>query len=164
MILKSRHLIDVLKRRRIDIAVIIGWSIAIALLIIRTYQIFYAESILLSYNRIAYLSYEGPTFTVPDQLLLMAISFFTGIILTDIKSVIYGFFTTIFLSSALATGYVFTYIWFVLEYERTLSHLPFGWEDAVFLAMVNVFRFMFPMGILFTFLGITIGIFIRGLR
>jgi len=164
MILRGRYLIDVLKRRRIDIAVIIGWSIAIALLIIRTYLIFYAESVRLSHYRIAYLYYEGPTFTGLDHLLLIAISFFAGVILTDIKSIIYGFFTTIFLSSALATAYVFAYIWFELEYVRTLSHLPFGWEDAVFLAIVNVFRFMFPLGILFTFLGIIIGIFVRGLR
>jgi hypothetical protein len=164
MVLKGRYLIDVLKRRRIDIAVIIGWSIAIALLIIRTYQIFYAESIRLSFYKVAYLSYEGPTFTIPDQLLIAAVSFIAGIILTDIKSVIYGFFTTIFLSSALATAYVFNYIWFNLEYVRMLSHLAFGWEEAVFLAMVNVFRFVFPYGVLFSFLGITIGIFIRGLR
>lgn len=159
-----RGFVDVVKRRRIDIAVIIAWSVAVALLIINTYNNFYAESILLSYHKIAYLPYEGPTFTGVDLLLLAAISFFAGIVLTDVKSIIYGFFTNIFLSFTLASAYVFTYIWFVLEYERSLSQIAFGWEDAAFLAMVNVFRFVFPMGILFCFLGITIGIFIRGLR
>ncbi|MCW4053228.1 MAG: hypothetical protein NWE78_08500, partial [Candidatus Bathyarchaeota archaeon] len=68
----GRGLADVVKRRRIDIAVIIAWSVAVALLIINTYNNFYAESILLSYHKIAYLPYEGPTFTGVDLLLLAA--------------------------------------------------------------------------------------------
>jgi hypothetical protein len=159
----GRDLVDAIKRRRIDIAVIIAWSVAVALLIINTYNIFYTESFL-AQRQIAYLSYTGPTFTEIDLLLLAVISFFAGIVLTDVKSIIYGFFTNILLSFTLASAYVFTYIWFVLEYERSLSQIAFGWEDAAFLAMVNVFRFIFPMGILFCFLGITIGIFIRGLH
>jgi hypothetical protein len=156
-------LVEFLKRRKIDLIVVLAWSVAVSLVLIKTYNIFYAESFL-SQRQIAYLSYTGPTFTDLDLLLLGATSLVVAILLTDIKSIIYGFFTTILGAFTISTLYIFTYIWFVLDYVRSLGVIPWGWEDAAFLAMVNVFRFIFPMGILCCLMGITLAIFIKGIH
>lgn len=158
-----RRLVDSLRRRKIDLVVILAWSFAVSLVLIKTYNIFYAESFL-SQRQIAYLSYKGPTFTELDLLILAATSLVVALMLTDIRSVIYGFFTTIIGSFTISSVYVFAYIWFVLEYARSHGSIPWGWEDAAFLAIVNVFRFIFPMGILCCLMGITLGIFIKGIR
>jgi len=152
-----------LGRRKIDLVMILAWSFAVALVLIKTYNIFYAESFL-SQRKIAYLSYKGPTFTELDLLILVAVSFIVALMLKDIRSIIYGFFTTILGSFTISSIYVFAYIWFVLDFVGSHGAIPWGWEDAVFLAVVNVFRFIFPMGILCCFIGITIGIFIKGIR
>lgn len=155
-------LVGFLERRKINLIVILAWSFAVSLVLIKTYNIFYAGSFLFQ-RKIAYLSYKGPTFTELDLLILIAISFVVAMMLKDISSIIYGFFTTILGSFTISSIYVFAYIWFVLDFVGSQGAIPWGWEDAAFLAIVNVFRFIFPMGILCCFIGITIGIFIKGI-
>jgi len=155
-------LVGFLERRKINLIVILAWSFAVSLVLIKTYNIFYAESFL-SQRQIAYLSYKGPTFTELDLLILAATSLVVTIMLTDIRSIIYGFFTTILGAFTISSIYVFAYIWFVLDFVGSHGAIPWGWEDAAFLAIVNVFRFIFPMGILFCLMGITLGIFIKGI-
>jgi hypothetical protein len=145
-----------------NLIVVLAWATAISLVLIKTYNLFYTES-LFSQRQIAYLSYKGPTFTELDLLILGVTSLVVAMVLTDIRVVVYGFFTTILGSFAISSLYVFAYIWYVLDYVQSLGGVPWGWEDAAFLAVVNVFRFIFPMGILCCLMGITLGIFIKGL-
>jgi len=146
-----------IKKRKKDIALIIAWSVVIALILIKTHQFFYWENEQFSIYKVPYLHYKGPVFSDLDRLLLLAASFLVTLFLSDAKSVIYGYFVSIVLSSLITVIYLFLYIWFVLELGVLLSTIPFGWEWVLFLAIINVFRFMFPIGIVFCLIGVTVG-------
>jgi hypothetical protein len=146
-----------IKKRKKDIALILAWSVVIALILIKTYQFFYWENEQFSVYKVPYLHYKGPVFSDLDRVLLLATSFLATLFLSDPKSVVYGFFVSTILSSLIAVIYLFLYIWFVLDLGVLLSTIPFGWEWVLFLAIINVFRFMFPIGIVFCLIGVTVG-------
>ncbi|MCK4477705.1 hypothetical protein KAU88_04165 [Candidatus Bathyarchaeota archaeon] len=161
MMEKVRNFRAQIQRNKKDIAIIIVWTIVISLILIKTHQFFYLDNEQFSVYKIPYLQYAGPTFTEFDRLLLLATSFLVGIILVDIKNIVYGYFASMFLSSLIAVVYVFIYIWFTLGLVETLSRLPFGWELALFFGIANVFRFMIPAGMLFCLIGVLTGNIIR---
>lgn len=140
---------------------VVGWAVAIALILIKTHQIFYYENEELLIRQIPYLHYKGPAFTDIDRLFLVAVSILMALFLAEAKSVIYGYFTAMVLSSLIAVVYLFFYIWFALGFAELLSPISFGWELGVFLAIINVFRFMVPIGIIFSLLGVALGSVIR---
>lgn len=162
MIEKVRNIQTWIKRGKKDILVIAGWSIAIALIMIKNHWFFYLENPKFSVYKIAYRFTEGPLFTELDYLLLVTASFLVGMILIDVKTIVYGYMVSMCLSSSMAVAYIFLYIWFVLGLGRVLSLTPFDWEWALFFALLNVFRFMFPMGMTFCLIGVTVGSFLRG--
>lgn len=161
MLEKVRYVGIRIKERKKDIAVIVGWVIVIMLIIVKTHEFFYLENSEFSTYKIPYLHYKGPTFTELDKLLLVISSFVVGMILTDVKSVVYGYFASVILSFFAGTIYVFLYIWFVLGLGAAFSLIPFGWEWVLLLAFMNVFRSLFPMGILLCLIGESIGSFVR---
>jgi hypothetical protein len=148
--------------RERHLLVVLAWVVAVSMVLIKTYTLFYTDS-LFSQRQIAYLSYRGPTFTGLDLVVVGATSLVVALLLPDIRIVVYGFFATILGSFTISFLYVFAYIWFALDYVRSLGSVPWGWEDAVFLAFVNVFRFIFPLGILCCLLGTTLGLFLKGI-
>lgn len=161
MMEKVRNLKIGIEVRKRDVAVVLGWSIAIALILIKAHQLFVLDNPQLAVYKRAYVHYLGASFTDFDRLLLVAISFLVGMFLVEIKSLVYAYFASMFLSFSFGVIYVFLYVWFTLGYGETLSQVAFGWEWAVWLALINVFRFMVPIGILFSLLGVVTGNFVR---
>jgi hypothetical protein len=79
------------------------------------------------------------------------------LIISDIKRVIIGYFTSMALIYIISTLAVFVYIWSVRELGLALGEIPYGWEIALFSAVVKVFGFMVPMGFIFSLMGAVAG-------
>ncbi len=160
---KVRSFQELFRWRKKDILVVVGWASAIALVIIKTYWFFYLENPRFFVNKDPYCFYDAPFFTTVDALLLLFLSFSVGLVLADVKTVVYGYFASTCLSASVAVAYVSCYIWFVLGLQESLSTTPFGWEWALFLAFFNVLRFIFPTGMALCLIGVVTGSFLTRL-
>jgi hypothetical protein len=158
-----RNLLAKVKRNRRDISVVLGWVAAISLIIIATHQSFYITDEAFSTYKIPYLQYRGPVFTDIGKLLLLVAGAIAGILIRDVKEMIYGYFAAMFLTFSIALLYIFLYIWYPLGLGPLLSGIPFGWELALFMAFGNVLRFLIPFGLLFSLLGLVAGNFLKTL-
>jgi hypothetical protein len=75
--------------------------------------------------------------------------------------VIFGYFASLFLSSVITVVYVFLFNWYSLELGETFVELAFGWEWVLFQAILNIFRYIFPLGITFSLIGVCVGSVLR---
>jgi hypothetical protein len=158
-----QQLLTKIKKSKRSISVVLGWTATITLIIIATHQSFYITEKAFSTYKIPYLTYKGPIFTDLGNLLLLVAGAIAGILIADVKTMIYGYFAAMFLSFSSALIYVFLYIWYPLELGSVLSEIPFGWELALFMAFGNVFRFLIPFGLVFSLLGLLAGNFLKTL-
>ncbi|UCG36557.1 MAG: hypothetical protein JSV64_08155 [Candidatus Bathyarchaeota archaeon] len=150
-----------ISRNKKDLLVILGWTIAITLIIVKTHQIFYLTNERFLKRQVGFLTYDGPVFSELDLLLITVVSFFVAISVSKFKSIILGYFASITLSFLLSVFYTFLYIWFILQLDQVFAQLPYGWEWVLFMAIINVFRFMIPLGITFILIGAVVGAFTR---
>jgi hypothetical protein len=140
-----------------DILLIALWTLAIGLIFIRTHQQFYSDNPMVSYYQIGYSTYLVPKPSEIDLILMLVVSAVVTILLASSKSVIYGFFASMLLSSALVVVYGFLFNWYWLGLGEVFAELAFGWEWVVFQAILNTFRYIFPLGITFSLIGVCIG-------
>jgi hypothetical protein len=157
------NLLAQIKRNKRSISVVLGWVAAIALIVIATHRSFYIAEEAFSTYKIPYLHYKGPIFTDIGMLLLLVVGFIAGILIGDVKAMIYGYFAAMFLAFSIVLLYIFLYIWYPLELGPVLSGIPYGWELALFMAFANVFRFLIPFGVLFSLIGLLAGNFLKTL-
>jgi len=150
-----------LRKRRRDIAIVTVWIVVLVLVIIKTHQVFYLTSKRFQRYEIPYLQHVGPRFDGFDITIIIFASFFAGFFLIDAKNIVYGYFASMLSTTITSTLYVFIYIWSVLGWGEFWSRIDFGWEFALFQAFLNVTRFMFPIGILFSLVGVISGSIIR---
>ena len=150
-----------LSKRRRDIAVVTSWTVILVLLIIKTHQGFYTTSDRFQRYEIPYLQHVGPRFDGFDITIIIIVAFSAGFFLIDVKNVVYGYFASMLSASITSTLYVFIYIWSVLRWGEFWSRIDFGWEYSLFQAFLNVTRFMFPIGIGFSLVGVILGSLIR---
>ena len=162
-VIKKVRNLKLLRRRKKDILVVVGWTFAISLIIIKAYWFFYLEKPRFFVSKDPYCFYDAPFFTVVDALLILFLSFLVGIVLTDVKAVVYGYFVSTCLSAFVTVAYVFCYIWFVLGLQETFSTTPFGWESVLLLAFFNVLRFIFPTSMALCLIGVVTGSFLTRL-
>jgi hypothetical protein len=146
-------LVHNMKRRvkRKDLAVVFGWSALVSMILLYNFHSFHQE------NPFTMGAYGSPSFTDLDKLTLLITGFVVGFILPDIKKLIYGYFTSMTLAFFIGVGAVFTYIWYIFQLGQIFQGIPFGWETALFSAIVKVFGFMIPIGVLFSLMGIVTG-------
>ena len=143
-----------------NILVILGWSAAISLLIIKSHWLFYLGNLKFSKYGIPFRVYEGPSFTLVDQALVIGVAILIGAIMSDAKTLVWTYITSISLSFLTAVIYIFSYIWFILDLKKAFSY-AFGWEEVLFLAFINALRFIFPWGVFLSLLGVVVGVFLR---
>lgn len=151
--------------REIDkktILVTLGWSALISLLAIKSYWLFYTQNVAFYQLRIIYRYGQGPGFTLIDAALIMGLSFLIGGFFADAKTLIWTYVASICLAFLAIVAYIFSYIWFVLDYGTPLSLIAFGWEEIFLLAIMNTLRFIFPWGIFLSLVGLVVGSFLRG--
>ena len=146
-----------LKKRKRDVFLVALWTIVVTLMIIRTHQQFYIDHPEIAYYQIGFLTYAGPTFSGLDVVLILLVSAVVSTFLISVRSVIFGYFASLFLGCSIGVVYMFLYNWFVLELGVPFSELPYGWEWVLFMGIINVFRYIFPLGITFSLVGVGVG-------
>lgn len=150
-----------ISKRRREVLLTVAWTLAVAALIIATHRTFYLTSAKFRHYNIPYLIHSGPAFTDLARVLLLAVGVLMGAFFTEVKRLIYSFFNTMVFSSLIGVVYVYVYIWSSLGLGQNLSQIAFGWELALFWAVVNVFRIMFPIGVILSLIGFVVGSIVR---
>lgn len=156
-----------LKEHKKPIAITMVWSLAIALVVIKSYWLVYAQNSTLIDNRIAWTQISNwvPRITILDLIIILVISIVAGAILPDIEIVVYSVLANFMLVFALAVLYSTCFIWFILGYGEFFAasggFLEWG-SWVAYVAFKNIFRLTFPLVHIFCFIGAIIGAFVRG--
>lgn len=132
-----------------------------ALLMIKAHYSLYLRSPKFFAYRIAYLVYETPSFDLLDIVLLFAASFVVGIIVSEVKPMIYGFVASISIAFIIAVTYAALFIWFILGYQEFFALIPFNWEWVIYLGIINMLWLLFPFVIGMSAIGILVAVFIK---
>lgn len=125
----------------LNILVTTGWAIALASLAVK------AERSIRAWT----------TFSTADLLLALIISILAGIMIVDLKAILYGYFGSMISSFMMAVLFSFLLDWFVAGLQEVMSEIPFGWEFVIYEAMRRIFRIFFPTALFFCFLGVFFG-------
>lgn len=156
-----KGLATLIKENRRDILLIGVWTVAITAVIIESHQQFYMDNPIMTYRQIGFSQVRAPTASPLDLMLILFTSLVISVFLISAKGLILGYAASLLLSSLIAVIYTFLFNWFVLDLARAFSQLPFGWEWVVFQAVINTFRFIFPLGVTFSLIGVCIGSIVR---
>lgn len=149
MMEKLRSLTVTIRKR--DVGLIVAWSILISVIILYNFNAYHVE------NPFTMGAYGSPTFTNLERIVVLVMGFLVGFILTDIKQMVYCYFTSMAVTYFFGVISVFLYIWFVLNLGPVFQDIPFGWETVLFTAIVKVYGFMIPLGVIFSLMGIITG-------
>lgn len=154
-------------REKITLLAVALWTLTLSLVVIKIYLVAYLETNPLGINRLSYFqipctSYEGPSPRVLDVLIIAVASLVVGLVLSDVKEVVYGYIASVSLSLVVGVAFVSFYIWVVLDLGALFSLAPYDWEWVVFMAFWNVFRIMFPWLVAVSLLGVVAGSFLKG--
>ncbi len=162
-----------LKVRRKKIAIMLSWSLGVALITIKSYWLVYINNWLYigpnSYRSgivwVDIFSTWAPALSTLDLALMLIISLIAGAILLDIEAVLYSFVAQSFLSFMFAVIWASFFIWYVLQFGQGQGAVDFWTAIQVMLyyAIKNVFRMAFPLTFLLCFLGAFLGAFARAL-
>jgi hypothetical protein len=156
-----------LREKRKAITITLMWSLAVAVVVIKSYWLAYVENPVLFENRIVWTSTINwmPRLTILDLILILIISLIAGALLIDLETIIYSLVANYALSFAFAVAYSTLFIWFTLGYGETFADaggfLEMG-PVVIYVAVRNIFRLIFPLAQIFCLLGAIIGAFIRG--
>ena len=156
-----RALATLIRKNRRDICLIALWTGAITAVIIGSHQQFYIDNPIMTYRQLGFSEYYAPTASPLELMLILFISLAITVFLISAKGLIFGYIGSLILSSLIAVAYMFLFNWYVLDLGRVFSELPFGWEWVVFQAIINTFRYIFPLGVTFSLIGVCIGSIIR---
>lgn len=156
-----------MKEKKRPIIVTLLWSLGVALVIIKSYWIVYAENPILFEHKIAWTTIYNwmPRLTILDLIIILVISIIAGALLIDLVTIIYGLLAHFALSISFAVMYSAFFIWFSLGYGDFFAPIggvvDWGWF-VTYIAFRNIFRLIFPMAQAFALIGALAGAFIRG--
>jgi hypothetical protein len=87
-------------------------------------------------------------------------SLLAGYVIADVEDTLFGFLISSFLSTVISVAYSTFFIWYVLGFFRIVNSSFIS--EIVWAASLNIFRMIFPLGLLAVFLGGLFGAFLRG--
>lgn len=161
--LKGKKLNIRLSTLKIDILIVALWTIIISLIIVKAHWTLYATSERMRNLQLPFSFYSPPSLDAFDMVVLLVTSMVSIVLLSDIKTIIYGFIASHSVALGIGVAYISWYIWVVLDYQFRYSLDPFGWEEVVFVGILNVVYLAFPWLIGLSVLGLIIGVTFRGL-
>ena len=138
-------------RRRRDVGLTVVWSILISAIILYNFNAYHVE------QPFTMVAFGSPTFTLLERLVVLVTGFVVGFMFSDVKRLVYSYFTSMAMTYFIGVISVFLYIWFVLNLGPVFQDIPFGWETVLFTAIIKVFGFMIPLGIIFSLMGVVTG-------
>lgn len=155
-----------IRKKRTAIVVVIFWSIAIGLILIRAYLFLYATNPILwdkEYILVYAPTLSGliPRLSATDYLMILTVSLIAGFVISDIETTLFSFLVSVLLSASIGITYVAFFIWYVLDFGSILGSSFIS--IVVLAAFLNIFRMIFPLLLLATFFGGIFGSIIRGL-
>ena len=145
-----RSLTEIIWRR--DVGLIVAWSILISAIILYNFNAFHVENPFTMGG-----GFGSPSFTLLERLVVLVAGFVVGFMLSDVKRLVYGYFTCMVMTYFIGVISLFLYIWFILNLGPVFQDIPFGWETVLFSAVSKVFGFMIPIGIIFSLMGVVTG-------
>jgi hypothetical protein len=146
---------------RKDFLVVLVWGVILGIVICKVYWVGYQEIKWLSVYKVPYGWYETPNPKPLDLMLVLFVSIIFGALISSMKGVFYGYLIGMILAFSVGFIFVIFYMWRVLQLEYLFMMSDFNWEWAVFFALLNVGRILFPYIILISLLGVIIGMLIR---
>jgi len=160
---RLQEIASLLSRKRKQVALILLWSIALGLIVIKVYWTGYQEIRWLRAQRVPYGWYETPNPVFSDLMLVLLASLAVGTLIPDAKFLFYGYIVGMVFSFAMSFAYVVVYMWTELGLADMFTFGAFDWEWAVLFATWNVGKIMFPQVILLSLLGVIAGAMLREL-
>jgi hypothetical protein len=105
-----------------------------------------------------YSQYSPRLYTL-DYIIVLVASVLAGFAIADIEYTLWGFLICGILSTQISVVYSTFFIWYMLGFGSTLGS---GFITTImWAAFLNVFRMIFPLALLITFLGSICGCFFR---
>lgn len=154
-----------MKVRKKPIIIVLVWSVAVALVIIKSYWLVYLRYPVLVEQGIAWTRIDQwvPRLDIYDLFLIFLFSIIAGAMILDIETAVYGFIATTILSFVIAGAHSFLFIWFYLEYSNLLPYLGLAViERATTAAILNISRMTIPFVAVLCLMGVMLGAFARG--
>lgn len=157
-----------IKTRKMAILVVLGWSVSVASVTIKSYLFVYIQEPRLFEEGMIYTTMLDwiPRLNGVDYLLIFAIGLISGALLADLERVFYGWIASAFLSFFIPVIFSSFFIWFSLGAGGIFSFV-LGWALAIevvsYLAFLIVFRMIFPIVPIFSLLAVFVGAFLRGM-
>lgn len=148
---KLRSFPAILYKRKLDVGVVVIWSVLISIMLIYNFHSFYLE------NQFTIAAYQSPAFANIERLVIAIVGFVATLTISDVKRTVYSYFMAMALVFIISVLSVFAYIWSVLQIGLALQEISFGWEVALLSAVIKVFGFMFPIGFIFSLIGVVAG-------
>lgn len=147
--------------RKKEVLIILLWGLVLGIVVSEVYWVGYQEIKWLSYYKVPYGWYETPNPKIWDLFLVLFVSMIFGALVSDTKTLFYGYIAGLVLAFFISLIYVLFYMWSVLRLEHLFTVTDFNWEWAVLFALWNVGKIMFPQVIFLSLLGVVIGALVR---
>lgn len=151
MMEKLKGLTVTICRRRRDVGLIVAWSVLVSAIILYNFNAYHVQ------HPFTMGAFGSPTFTNLERIVVLVTGFVVGFMFSDAKRLVYSYFTSMAMAYFIGVISVFLYIWFVLNLGPVFQDIPFGWETVLFTAIIKVFGFMIPLGIIFSLMGVVTG-------
>lgn len=133
------------------------WGLLLGVIVSEVYWVGYQEIRWLQVYSVPYGWYETPTPKLLDLFLVLLASVTFGALMSSVKSLFYGFIGGLLFAFTVSCAFVLYYMYAVLRIESLFNLANFNWEWAVFFAVLNVGKIIFPQIIFLSLLGVAVG-------
>jgi len=113
-----------------------------------------------SYQKKPFFLLEWYSLGFVEYSLLFLCGIVCGFFFSDVKEAFYGFIFSMLLSFIIGIIFAFYYIWVELDFSSLFTG-PYEWEWAVYIAILNIFRMMFPAMVGLSLIGVVVGFFLK---
>jgi len=146
-----RKLWQWIRDKRSALLVVFGWSVAFAVITLKSYWLVYVENPVLFEQSIMFftdVAHWIPRLVMIDYVIMIIVSVLAGALLMELDDVLYGWIASIFLSFFLSVILILLFVWYPLGAGNIFSQAGTADRAVIPLAelmMVNVFRMWFPL-------------------
>jgi hypothetical protein len=152
-----------LKEKKIALVVVAMWAVILSLVVIREFNVAYSSPLAMDPDyRVAFApSYSSlvPRLYGLDYVAIFVISVLAGFAIREVDAVLFGFLSSLIVLLICVIAYVSWFIWYILGFGTLLDASMV--TTIIWAAFLNVFRMIFPLAVLATFLGGIFGCVIR---
>jgi len=147
-----------IKENKSEIIVTLLWGVLLSLIVLwRYYDSFYKDPILWRY-KVPYSGIRGAGFSGTDFLIVFLISLVSGTLFVDFKKLLWSWLSALTIAGVISITDLS--LFFLIDLDICNRYYLY-WDYAVFFAILNIFRIIFPFGILISLAGGFLGVILR---